>query len=273
LTSAAGSVTLLVEVLQVRRNKEGFQRKEGLQAQLLQVYQRLWEKFGPRHWWPAETPFEVIVGAILTQNVAWRNVQKAIGNLKAREALSAEALLALPAAELEELIRPTRYYKVKARKLKAFCLYLHKNYGGSLEALFARPLPELRKELLGVWGLGKETVDSILCYAGGKAIMPMDAYTVRIFSRLGLVPEKISYDRLQEFFLARLPGDNQLFNEYHALLDALGHHICLARKPRCSECPLAELCASAAARVGEETEQAVLAAASCHRRGFMLECR
>jgi endonuclease-3 related protein len=116
-------------------------------------------------------------------------------------------------------------------------------------------------------------VDSILCYAGGKAIMPMDAYTVRIFSRLGLVPEKISYDRLQEFFLARLPGDNQLFNEYHALLDALGHHICLARKPRCSECPLAELCASAAARVGEETEQAVLAAASCHRRGFMLECR
>lgn len=246
MTSAAGSVTLLVEVLQVRRKKEGFQRKEVLQAQLLQVYQRLWEKFGPRHWWPAETPLEVIVGAILTQNVAWRNVEKAIANLKAEDALNVHALLAMPEEKLEELIRPTRYYKVKARKLKAFCLYLTENYGGSLDALFAQPVEKLREELLAVWGLGKETVDSILCYAGGKAIMPMDAYTVRIFSRLGLVPEKISYDRLQKLFIANLPADNGLFNEYHALIDALGHYICLPQEPRCLECPLRAICSWAA---------------------------
>lgn len=231
---------------------------------LMEIYRRLFAHFGPRHWWPAETPFEVIVGAILTQNVAWRNVEKAITNLKERSVLSSAGLLRLSEEELEDLIRPTRYYKVKARKLKAFCAYLFEKYGGSLEALFDQPLERLRPELLAVWGLGKETVDSILCYAGGKAIMPMDAYTARILARIGLVPEKISYDNLQELFLAHLPADNQLFNEYHALLDGLGHLICLARKPRCLVCPLAEMCAYSAEKGRQEAGRALAAAEVAH---------
>jgi endonuclease-3 related protein len=219
------------------------------------IYRLLYNRFGPRHWWPAETPFEVIVGAILTQNVAWRNVEKAITNLKERGVLSAPAILTLPEEELQLLIRPTRYYKVKARKLRTFCTYLQENYGGSLERLFAQPVEILRPELLQVWGLGKETVDSILCYAGGKAVMPMDSYTERILTRVGLVKPNTSYDKLQELFYRNLPADHELFNEYHAQLDALGHHICLSRDPLCGDCPLAIICAYALTRAQREPEE------------------
>ncbi|HHW15304.1 MAG TPA: endonuclease III domain-containing protein [Firmicutes bacterium] len=210
---------------------------------LLSLYAKLYAWAGPRHWWPAETPFEMIVGAILTQSVAWRNVVQAIGNLKAAGLLAPWALYRAEPGEIERCIVPTRYFRVKAKKLKAFVTHLCERYGGELEQLFARPWPELRRELLGVYGLGPETVDSILLYAGRQPVFVVDAYTRRIFSRLGLVPEKIGYQALQDYFMGLLPAEERLFNEYHAQLDGLGHRVCLAGKPRCAECPLREDCA------------------------------
>lgn len=219
------------------------------QAELLAIYDRLFRWRGPRHWWPAETPFEVVVGAILTQNVAWSNVEKAIRNLREAGLLTPEAMHAAPADVLEPLIRSTGYYHSKARKLKAFCTYLFEQAGGSLDPLFDRPLASLRPSLLAVYGVGPETGDAILCYAGNQPIMVMDAYTRRVFSRLGLTAEDASYESLQEFFMSRLPGDVQLFNEYHALIDGLANELCLKRSPRCGECPLLELCPTGQAPV------------------------
>ncbi|MGI9860052.1 endonuclease III domain-containing protein [Moorella naiadis] len=209
---------------------------------LQEIYARLYRHFGPRHWWPAETPFEVIVGAILTQNVAWKNVEKAIANLKGAGLLTPEAMQRATPEELEPHIRPTGYYRVKARKLKAFSDYLHERYGGSLEAMFAQPLERLRKEILAVFGIGPETADAILCYAGNYPIMVMDAYTRRVFSRLGFFTAKASYQEMQDFFMANLPRDNRLYNEYHALIDALANRICLKKEPACDLCPLGDIC-------------------------------
>lgn len=214
----------------------------GTTARLMEIFNRLYRYFGPRHWWPAETPFEVIVGAILTQNVAWKNVEKAIANLKAAGLLSPEAMARATIEELEPHIRPTGYYRVKAKKLKAFINYLQERYNGSLEAMFARPLEELRPEVLGVFGIGPETADAILCYAGNYPIMVMDAYTRRVFSRLGFFGARASYQDMQDFFMAHLPRDNRLYNEYHALIDGLANRICLKKAPACLSCPLAGLC-------------------------------
>jgi len=228
-------------------------KEQDLRGVLLRIYEQLLAYFGPRGWWPAETPWEVMVGAVLTQNVAWRNAEQAIANLKQAGFLELEALYRAEEARLAELIVPTRFYKAKARKLKVLAAHVMEKYGGDLGLLFSRPLWELRRELLGLWGLGPETVDSMLLYAGSYPVFVVDAYTRRIFSRLQLLPADAAYQEMQEFFLRWLPSDAGLFNEYHALIDALGHHICLARSPRCTVCPLQGECQQAVKK--EEGEE------------------
>jgi endonuclease-3 related protein len=208
----------------------------------VEVYDLLFEYFGPQGWWPASTSLEVIVGAILTQNTSWHNVEKAILNLKEAGLLSLEGLLGVAPDDLAELIRPSGYYNVKARKLKAMVSFLQDNCQGDLDVLFARPLDELRRDLLSVYGVGPETADSILLYAGGLPSFVVDAYTRRVFQRLSLVSEGDSYEDIRGFFMERLPSSPQLYNEYHALIVALAKDICTVRNPKCNICPLNSLC-------------------------------
>ena len=205
------------------------------------IYQRLLDRYGPQHWWPADEPFEVIIGAILTQSTAWGNVEKAIGNLKKAGALNPIAIRELPVDDLAILIRPSGYYNAKARKLKAFVERLSESYGGSLEKLFALDTPNLREELLSIYGIGQETADSVILYAAQKPMFVIDAYTHRITNRLGLHPDKNSYAALQALFMDNLPGDEKLFNEYHALLVCLGKNAC-RKHPVCHECCLDTIC-------------------------------
>jgi len=208
-----------------------------LKQALMLIYRRLFQAYGPQHWWPADGPFEVIVGAILTQSAAWTNVEKAISNLKSAGALSPRALRQLPGPELAGLVYPSGYYNAKARKLKAFAEWFGTQYDDSLERLFARDAGELRRELLAVHGIGEETADSILLYAGDKPVFVIDAYTRRIVNRLGLAPSAKSYQDYRELFMNALPPDVSLFNEYHALLVRLGKEPC-RKKPRCASCCL-----------------------------------
>ncbi|MEW6541316.1 MAG: endonuclease III domain-containing protein [Bacillota bacterium] len=212
---------------------------------LREVYERLYAHFGPRRWWPADSAFEVIVGAILTQQVSWKNVEKAIANLRAGNALSVRMILALPHVELGLLIRPTRYYNQKAQRLKDVCLMINEESGGDTMRFLQQEPGSLRRRLLAVRGIGRETADSILLYAAGRPVFVIDHYTHRILQRLGRAHGRESYDELQRLFEAHLPRDPALFNEYHALLVAHGHHLCLKTSPRCPECPLADLCAYA----------------------------
>ncbi len=209
----------------------------------LTAYRLLLDAYGPQHWWPADTPFEVMVGAILTQNTAWSNVERAIARLRMAQALSVPRLLALDEAVLAELIRPAGYFNVKARRLKALCAFLEQaGVAEQPEALrHVGSLSELRARLLAVHGVGEETADSILLYALGLAVFVVDAYTRRIFSRLGWIPPQASYARIQHAFQAGLPQDAALYNEYHALIVHLGKHVCRPR-PRCGECPLGKIC-------------------------------
>ena len=208
----------------------------------MDIYERLYRHFGPRHWWPAETVFEVIIGAILVQNVSWKNTQTALNNLKKCGILTLEGLDEVPTEKLEELIRATRYYRIKARKIKAFVSFVLENYGGSLEKFLSLPLSRLREELLNIYGIGEETADSIILYGSGQPIFVVDAYTRRIFNRLGMFEEKAGYRVIQEYFMRHLQPDPALFNEYHALLDYLGSRLCSSNKPVCGECPLEEIC-------------------------------
>jgi endonuclease III related protein len=212
-------------------------RKSKNQQLIIDVYGRLFAYYGPQHWWPAEEPFEMIVGAILTQSAAWTNVEKAVVNLKKAGALSPKALRRLPEAELAQLIFPTGYYNAKARKLKAFAEYFGSKYNDSLEKLLRGEVNELRNEFLSVYGIGEETADSILLYAGHKPIFVIDAYTRRIAGRLGLKPAGEKYPDYQRLFMEALPPDAQLFNEYHALLVRLGKEAC-RKKPDCAKCCL-----------------------------------
>ncbi len=223
---------------------------------LMQIYNRLLNHFGPRHWWPARTEFEVIVGAILTQNVSWKNVEKAIHNLDRLGLLDPHRLLAAPLEVIAEAVLPTRYYRQKAERLRGFCEFLVREYQGELAGLFSLDIKELRERLLALKGIGKETADSIILYAAGKPIFVVDAYTKRIFYRLGLLPEDAGYDRVQEFFMKHLPPETGLYNEYHALIDALGNTLCASRKPRGTECPLTDICGfcSEISRSGSERE-------------------
>ncbi|NVM56899.1 MAG: endonuclease III domain-containing protein [Desulfobacterales bacterium] len=204
---------------------------------LLDLYSRLYRAFGPRHWWPGDSAFEVAVGAILTQNTAWRNVQKAIDNLKARRLLSPDALAALPVQDLASVIRPAGYYNIKARRLKHFLEFLLQETAGDLDRLLEEDLDTLRSKLLSINGIGPETADSILLYAGNKPTFVVDTYTQRILSRHSLIPEEASYDEVRSFFMDSLEPDASMFNEYHALLVHLGHTFCSKKDPRCTGCP------------------------------------
>jgi endonuclease-3 related protein len=217
-------------------------------VRLLDVYRRLFAAYGPQHWWPAETSFEVIVGAILTQSAAWTNVEKAIANLKAADALSPRGLARLTEAELARMVRPAGYFNAKTRKLKAFVEMLQAGFGGELERLLTAPLGELRGRLLATHGIGPETADSILLYAAGRPAFVIDAYTRRLFSRLGVAPQNETYDSWQSLFMANLEADPGLFNEYHGLIVRHGKEVC-RREPRCEECPLLSGCSTGREKV------------------------
>jgi len=208
---------------------------------LMEMYKRLYDYFGPQHWWPAETPFEVCVGAILTQNASWQNVERAIKNLKEKNLLNPFKIYELPLNLLSQVIKPCGFYNIKAKRLKNFVKFLVEKYEGNLNKLFAKELPEVREELLSLKGLGKETVDSMLLYAGNFPIFVVDAYTYRILNRHYLIPEETTYDEMQSLFMDNLPPDPQLFNEYHALLVACGKNFCKKKEPLCETCPLKEL--------------------------------
>jgi endonuclease III related protein len=214
-----------------------------MREKLLQIFDILFQRYGPLAWWPAETPFEVCVGAILTQNTNWGNVEKAIVNLKREGLLSPEALRDVPVARLAEVIRPAGYYNVKSARLKEFIAWLFERYGGSLARVFAGDWRELREELLKVKGIGRETADSILLYAGGKPSFVVDAYTKRLFASLGVIPENAGYEEVRALFMLHLPADAALFNEYHALIVQHGKEHC-RKKPRCPGCDLHLLCFS-----------------------------
>lgn len=208
---------------------------------LIELYRALFECYGPQHWWPAEEPFEVVVGAILTQSAAWGNVEKAITNLKAAGVMSPEGLQRLSRERLAQLIYPTGYYNAKAIKLKAFVARLWEAYDGQLSRFFALDRDSLRRELLSIHGVGEETADSIILYAARKPIFVIDAYTRRIMARLGLASINESYGNLQRLFMANLPADEGVFNEYHALFVRHGKQTC-RREPCCYECCLSQRC-------------------------------
>jgi endonuclease III related protein len=206
-------------------------------------FQTLSDDLGAMRWWPARSPFEVIVGAILTQNTAWSNVEPAIANLRRARLLTARAIRRVRTARLARLIRPSGYFRQKARKLKAFVRLLRREYGGSLKRMFRTPTAALREQLLAVHGIGPETADAILLYAGGHATFVVDAYTLRILARHGLTPAgsangKRGYESVRAMFENSLPRQAALYNEFHALIVHVGKQWCRARVPRCGECPL-----------------------------------
>jgi endonuclease-3 related protein len=237
------------------------------------LYRTLARSWGPQHWWPAETPFEVIVGAILTQNTSWKNVERAMASLRSAGALSVAAIGAVPLPELQELVRSSGYYRQKAQRLKDFVNFIAANHGGSVEAMLATPTAQLRAELLSLKGIGEETADSILLYAGNHEIFVVDAYTRRILERHEVVGAKAKYDQIRvlvERALRRIKPSNrepqkcrpprqvqihepspmstaarsslaQAYNEMHGLLVQVGKHYCLKREPNCEACPLRSL--------------------------------
>jgi len=209
--------------------------------QLTKIYKKLLSHYGPRNWWPAKTKFEVIVGSILVQNVSWGNAKKAVNNLREKKLLTPEALHKCPIFKLAPLIKSSRFYNQKAQKLKNFTSYLMKTYNGSLRKMFATDTEQLREELLSIKGLGFETVDSILLYAGNKLSFVSDAYTKRILNRYGLVNEKAKYNEIRSLFMENLPTDESLYNEYHALIVHHGAFICQSN-PKCEECVLVKDC-------------------------------
>ncbi|MFW6022356.1 MAG: endonuclease III domain-containing protein [Halanaerobiaceae bacterium] len=220
-----------------------------LNITLESIYNKLLERFGAQEWWPAENDFETIVGAILTQSVSWTNVEKAISNLKdyfkdsGSVLLYPEQLRKLDIEVLAELIRPSGYYNMKAKKLKAFLEFLYNEYQGNLDHMFKLELESLRKRLLKVYGIGPETADSILLYAGRYPIFVIDAYTKRIMSRIGLTADDIDYHDLQKLIMDNIKPDYVKYNEYHALIVALAKKYCTRNRPDCINCPLSdEIC-------------------------------
>lgn len=213
-----------------------------VQRQLMSIYDTLFAHFGPLNWWPGESPFEVLVGAVLTQAVSWNNAARAVSNLKSAGLLSVESLLGIPAEELAECIRPALYHRQKARKLHELMAFIDHRYSGRLDLMFADRLEALRPALLNVWGIGPETADSILLYAGQYPVFVVDAYTIRIFSRIGLVPVQTNYREMQIFLQNNTHKEVYFYNEYHALLVNLGKDFCRKNKPLCRSCPLNSAC-------------------------------
>ena len=211
-----------------------------ISEQLTKIYQLLFEHFGPQHWWPGQTRFEIITGAILTQNTNWTNVEKAIANLKSADLLTPKRLYYLDSSKLAELIRPAGYFNIKAKRLKSFLNWLFENYNGQLQDLEELSTDQLREQLLSINGIGRETADSILLYAFDREIFVVDAYTARIFARHGLIEQDSVYEQIRDLFQSNLPANIKLFNEYHALLVKLGKEFCRP-KARCSDCQLRAL--------------------------------
>ena len=206
----------------------------------MQIYQLLLDYYGPQHWWPADGCFEIMVGAILTQNTNWTNVEKAIANLKTADSLSPRKINELDTNQLAQIIRPAGYYNIKAKRLKNFVNFFCREFNTDLALLKDTSIHTLRPSLLSVSGIGPETADSILLYALEKPVFVVDAYTCRIFARHGLIEPDIEYEQLRELFEDNLPEDIQLYNEYHALLVRTGKEYCRP-KARCADCPLAVL--------------------------------
>ena len=219
--------------------KNGHQGKVGL----MEVYQLLYDTYGPRGWWPGDGAFDVIIGAILTQAASWKNVELALANLKAADCWSFPAIDALPQAELAEIVRPSGYFNAKAAKLRAFADHVLRKYDGSLDRMFDQDAAPLRKELLSIHGIGNETADDILVYAAAKPSFVIDAYTIRILERLGIAPEteRPKYGDWQGMFHEQLAADVPLFNEFHALLDHHAGHSC-RKTPVCDGCCLLGVC-------------------------------
>ena len=217
---------------------------------LPEIYRRLYSEYGPQYWWPGEGPFEVIVGAILTQSAAWTNVENALANMEEAGCWSFEDLHRIPEAELAEIVRPSGYFNAKARKLKAFAAHVSALYCGKLDALLAKDTSELREELLAIHGIGEETADDIIVYAARKPSFVIDAYSRRVVDRMGLAPNvrNPKYRDYQGLFHDNLPPETALFNEFHALLDRHAKIRCSKRAPQCKGCCLADICATGLAR-------------------------
>ena len=237
------------------------------------IYRKLSRAWGPQHWWPAESPFEVIVGAILVQNTSWTNVEKAIANLRAADALSVKGVLELASAELEQLVRPSGYFRQKAARLKEFVALVDKQYSGSVDAMLATPTTQLREVLLTQKGIGPETSDSILLYGGQHPVFVVDAYTRRVLERHDAISAAATYDEVHALMQAALEGEPmapnhatatllderpqvhspsamsraerpvlaQIYNEMHGLMVQVGKHYCAKREPKCERCPLGDM--------------------------------
>ncbi len=204
---------------------------------LIEIYHKLYHAYGPQHWWPGNSPFEIAVGAILTQNTNWANVEKAIRYLKRKKTLNAKGIHAMGTEELALFIRPAGYFNVKAKRLKAFVHFLINDYDGSMNRMRNEEMDTLRTKLLNIHGVGPETADSILLYALEKPVFVIDAYTKRALSRHNIIKRDDSYERIQSLFHSTLNNDTVLFNEYHALFVRLGKTSC-RKKPICDRCPL-----------------------------------
>ena len=211
---------------------------ELLPKTLMNIYHSLFAYFGPQNWWPADTKIEIIVGAILTQAVSWRNVEQAIANLKEQSCIDIKCLKNIEEKDIARLIKPAGYYNMKAKKIKAFIKFLTQNYNDDLQKMFTIEKAKLREELLSVYGVGPETADSIMLYAGEYPSFVVDSYSKRIFYRLGLVKEDIRYHDLKNMLENNLDSDVKIYNEYHALLVELGKNYCTKNEPDCKDCPL-----------------------------------
>ena len=215
--------------------------EEKITNQLLKIYSLLFEKYKDQHWWPADTKFEVIVGAVLTQFISWRNVVKAIDNIKERNLLDVYKMHECDIELIKEMIRPAGFFNRKSVVLKSVIAFLIEEYDGDIDKMFYTSLEVLREKLLMVKGIGPETADSILLYAGSKRIFVVDAYTIRIFTRLGFLKGDEKYHQVQQFFMNNLPTEVDLYNQYHALIVKLGSECCYGKKPKCDNCVLKDL--------------------------------
>lgn len=213
-----------------------------INAKLIEIYNSLLDYFGPRHWWPAKDDFEMVLGALLTQNVAWKNVETAIKNLYRDNLVDPKAICSAPDELIINDIKPARFFNQKTKYIKTFCSYLVDNYEGKLDKLFEKDIFSLRKELLSLIGIGEETADAIILYGAKKPIFVVDAYTRKLIRSLNLMDEPISYSRVQKYFMTNLDKDIKLYNEYHALIDAWGNRICKRKSPACGLCPLSSKC-------------------------------
>jgi endonuclease-3 related protein len=209
-----------------------------MDGRFLKIYKILFGYFGKQNWWPAKTRLEVIVGAILTQNTSWLNVERAIGNLKNSGVLTFNKLSRINTPKLARLIKPAGYFNVKARRLKNALVFMQKFYKGDFKVMNRANAAGLREQLLSVNGIGPETADSILLYAFDKPVFVVDAYTKRVFSRLNIISPDAVYHEVQDLFMANLDSDTRLFNEYHALIVRLGKDYCKKNKPLCDRCPI-----------------------------------